>query len=234
MDEIITALNLVAGKLPNEDYAQSLAFFRFWLDVGQTYHQLPPDLIFNAIWNNRTKGSTIYVARGKLINSAAHLTLRFASDIESDHITAPHASGLQSRLCKSALQAFFSNNLSAARDGGLYSLYIDANIIAHWANLGYVEETAIRNHVLQSLISHPTLHDHQVHTLLILFRLAGATFEAYAEPAVVDRCFELLKNHCIYDRRRHGYDPGMEELERVKQVRAPCMVTWGYRAKVNA
>ena len=30
------------------------------------------------------------------------------------------------------------------------------------------------------------------------FKIAGAAFEAYADPSVVDRCFELLKDH--YDR----------------------------------
>ena len=39
--------------------------------------------------------------------------------------------------------------------------YADTNLIAHWANLGYVEEPAIRNHILQSLISHPKLYDHR-------------------------------------------------------------------------
>ena len=196
-NETIIALNAVVGKLSDENYAQSLDFYRFWFDVGQTYHRLSPDHgIFNAIWNNRKSGSKIDWSDGKLVHAAAHLILRFASDIESDHITAPHASGLQSRLCNSALQQFFSNNLSAVRGGAFNDLYADANLIAHWANLGYVEETAIRNHILQSLISHPKLHDHQAYTLMILFKLAGATFEAYVDQAVVDRCFELLKNHC--------------------------------------
>ena len=73
--------------------------------------------------------------------------------------------------------------------------YADANLVAHWANLGYLEENAIRHRVLQSLISHPRLYDHQADALIILFKLAGATFEAYADPSVVNRCFELLKGH---------------------------------------
>ena len=72
---------------------------------------------------------------------------------------------------------------------------MDVNLIAHCANLGYIEEHAIRNHILQSLISHAKVYDHQVIALAILFRIAGATFGAYVDPAVVDRCFELLKNH---------------------------------------
>ena len=53
----------------------------------------------------------------------------------------------------------------------------------------------IRNRILQSLISFPKLYDHQANAMIILFKIAGATFEAYAGLSVVDRCFERLKNH---------------------------------------
>ena len=198
MEEIDKALNLVVGELPEQNYAQSLALYRFWFEIGQTYHQIPPDQILTAIWNNRGKGSMIDLLYGKLIHSAAHSILRFASDAESDHILASHCSGLQRRLCARSLREFFTNNLRVVRGEGIesiYDLHTDANLIAHWANLGYVEETAIHDHILQSLISHPTLYDHQADALIILFKLAGATFGAYADPSVVDRCFELLKDH---------------------------------------
>lgn len=155
-------------------------------------------------------------------HSTAHLILRFATDAESDYILVPHCPGLQSRLCASSLQEFFSNGLTAARyrkDGiveyGLTQKFCaDANLIALWANLGYVEEAAIRDHILQSLISLPELCDHQADAIIILFKLAGATFGAYADPSAVDRCFELLKHH--YD----NY-PVKKSLV---QVRPPCVV----------
>ena len=56
---------------------------------------------------------------------------------------------------------------------------LDSNLIAQWANLGYVEETAIRNRILQSLISFRKLYDHQADAMIVLFKIAGATFEAY-------------------------------------------------------
>ena len=100
------------------------------------------------------------------------------------------------------LQEFSNDNLAAVwqketnrSDHVSENFYADANLIAHWTNLGIVEETAIRNHILQSLISHPKLYIHQANALVILFKVAGATFEAYADPSVVDRCFELLKYH---------------------------------------
>ena len=223
MEEIDAALRLTVGRLSDQNYTQSLDFYRFWFEIGQTYYQVLSDQTFNAIWDNRGAGSMINRASGKIIHLTAHLILRFASDTESDRILAPYNAGLQSRLCAGSLRGFFSNNLSSVRSRGWsYDQYADVNFIAHWANLGYVEEATIRNHILQSLISHPTLYDHQVCTLIILFKLAGATLEKHAEPSVVNRCFELLKNHRIYDPERDDYDPGNEELERLRQVRAPA------------
>lgn len=187
----------MAGRLSDQNYTQLLDFYRFWCGTGQTYLQVPPDQIFDAIWDNRAVGSPLDRDRGQLIHSTADLILRFANDAESDHTLALYNSGLQNRLCARSLQEFSSDNLLAAWYGrnAVGNFYVDANLIAHWANRGYMEEAAIRNHVLQSLISHQTLHDHQADALIILFKLAGATFEAYTDPSVFDRCFELLKNH---------------------------------------
>jgi len=226
MDHINHGLNSTLGSLSDQNYAESFDFYRFWFDIGHTYHQIPSNRIFDTIWNYRTMGVTTYPSSGEFIHSGVHLILRFASDAESDHILGPHSSRLQSRLSTRALQEFFGSNMSAVRGHGYPNeTYATTNLIAHWANLGYVEENAIRNHILQSLISHPTLHDHQAYALIILFKLAGATFEAYVEPSVVDRCFELLKKHCTYDWRCHG--PHMQELERTNQVCAPRLVKCG-------
>jgi len=204
MEDIEGALGPVVSNLSDQNYAESLAFYRLWSDIGQTHHQIPPDLIPDTIRKNR--GSDSIVSReGKLVHSTAHLIVRLASDVESDHLLAPHTSGLQSLLSTRTLAEFFKNNLKIVGGSGGYSgdFCADANFIAHWANLGYVEEVVIRNHILQSLISHPKLYDHQADALIILFKLAGATFEAYADPSVVDRCFELLKGHSY----NPPYDP---------------------------
>ena len=207
MEDIDKSLGIAVHQLSNENYGRSLAFYRLWFDMGQTYHQIPHDQIFNAIWNNRRSSlSMINPGKGKLIHSTAHLIVRFASDAETDHLLAPHSTGLQSRLCAGILQEFFSGNLKATRSEDAANFYTDANLIARWANLGYVEEAAIRNHILQSLVSHPTLYDHHVDALIILFKLAGATFEAYADPSVVDRCFEILKNHKYYNQDLIDYN----------------------------
>lgn len=236
MGTIGQALSLVVRELTEKNHTQSLAFYRFWLETGRTYTQIPPDQIFDAIWDDRTTGS-IEPRYGQIFNSRAHLHLRFANDVESDPILAPYNSGLQSHLCTRSLQEFSNNNLMAAYGRGgntLTNFYADVNLIAHWANLGYMEEATIRNYVLQSLISHPTLYDHQAHALLILFKLSGATFEAYVDPPVVDRCFELLKIHSSSYHPDFGrYSESEAELKRRIQVRAPCIASGGRKTETK-
>jgi len=228
MEDIDKVLDVTFGGLSDKNYAESFEFYRLWFDIGHTHHQIPSDRIFDTIWKYRAMNSTINPWAGQLIHSGADLILRFASDAESDHVLAPHSSGLQNRLSTRALQEFFGNNIGAVRGRGWsYETYATTNLIARWANLGYVEEAAIRNHIIQSLISHPTLHDHQAFALITLFKLAGATFEAYVDPSVVDRCFELLKNRCTYDPKLHGYNPGREELARAGQVCVPRVAKSG-------
>ena len=226
MEATKKALGLVIRNLSDQNYEQSLPLCHLRFDIGQTYHQIPPDLVFDAIWNNRAASSIDHGWTSKLIHPAAHLIVRFANDAESDHILASYSSGLQSRLCARSLREFFSGDLAVVWSHAVKghqidvaSFYADTNLIAHWANLGYVEEAAIRNHILQSLIPHPTLYDHQAGALVILFKLAGATFGAYADPSVVDRCFKLLRDH--YGRYPEGgFDPYSNKRGVVK-VRAP-------------
>jgi len=219
--DIQTVLRSTAAKvLSDPNYEQSFAFYRLWFDIGQTRDRIPPDLIFDAIWENRLT-SSIDPDRGELIHSTAHLIFRFASDAESDQILAPHNSGLQDRLCTRFLREFFNNNLAVVWCGGnsyrgevVDNFYVDANLVARWVNLGFVDEVVIRDHILQSLISHRTLYNHQADALIILFKLAGATFGAYTDPSVVDRCLELLRTH---------YGRGLVK-GRLVQVRAPRTV----------
>jgi len=194
MEVILAELGSVVTNLSHQNYEQSFAFFRLWFGIGRTYHHIRSDQIFDTIWDNRTT-SLPNPSSGGLPHPGAQLFIRFVSDTESDQLLAPHNSGLQSRLCARTLREFFSSNLRVAHHGDMGNFQVDASLIAHWTSLGYVEEAAIRSHILQSLISHPTPHHHQVHALIILFKLAGSKFEAYADPSVVGRCFELLDSH---------------------------------------
>jgi hypothetical protein len=200
--EIQQVLRRTARKiLSGEDYEQSFAFYRRWFNIGHTFCKVPSDQIFIDIWNNCAL-DTIELGSRELIHPKARLLLRFAHDAESDKIIGPHCSGLCERFWAEILRYFFENNLIAVSDAeanrsgnALQDFYADANHVALWASHGYVEETVIRDHILQSLISHPKLYDHQADGLYILFKLAGTTFSAYADPSVVDRCFELLRSH---------------------------------------
>ena len=216
MADIGQVLNSVVTKLKDENYAESLVFYRLWFDIGQTYLQITFDHPYYAIWGRREDGS-INSADHKLIHSTADLIVRFIGDIDAkpDGAPAPHTSGLPGRLSTRSLREFFSDNLVAVYyregnfgDGPVGNFYTNANLIARCANLGYVEEATIQNHILQSLISHKRLYDHQADALIILFKLAGATFEAYADPSVVDRCFELLQGHKYHNPHDHDHwDP---------------------------
>ena len=230
-EEIEIALGPAVSNLSAENYSQSLAFYRFWIDIGQTYLQIPLNIIFDTIWKNRTKGSTDAID-GQLIHPTAHLIPRLASDAESDHILAPYGSGLQQRLSTRTLQEFFTNNLRLVciEKRTLGYFHAEANLVAHWINLGYVEEVAIRDHILQSLICHPKLYDHQADALLILFKLAGATFEAYADTSVIDRCFELLRGHSYPEPYGTYYSDNSNKNEVYLGVRRELMQVRALRA----
>ena len=105
MEEIQSTLDSMVSKISDGNYEELSDFHRFWLDTGQTYHQIP-DLVLNTILNSRTT-SSINAERGELIHPTAHLILRFANDIESDHILTRHNAGLQNRLCTTILRSFF-------------------------------------------------------------------------------------------------------------------------------
>ena len=200
MKNIQKVLGSAIGRLSDARYEQSLDYFRLWFRIGQKYSQNPSDLIFDAIYEYRMKGSW----KGLWIESYSigHLVPRFVDDVESDPVFAPYSAGLRSRFCAKILQEFFDGDLETMNRGNSWAqcqFYVDINLIAHCANLGYIEEDMIRDYILQSLISHPKLHNHQADALVVLFRVAGATFEAYVDPAVIDRCFQLLKNHKYSD-----------------------------------
>ena len=67
----------------------------------------------------------------------------------------------------------------------------------------------IREHILQFLTGSPSKqHPYREIALFVLFKIAGATFGACADPSVVDRCFELLKDHDF-----SGWDAPWQQLK---------------------
>ena len=123
------------------------------------------------------------------------------------------------------------------------NFYTNTNLIVRWANLGCFGETAVRNHILQLLTGHlsPKTYDHQADALVILTKLAGATFEAYADPSVVDRCFELLQHREYYSPHNRNHRKPEEvkrvddyDLARRKPVQVSAHAQRGHRANAEA
>ena len=205
MGYIEDRLASVVENLSDQNYEESLALYFLWFDIGLTYFQSTTDQIFDDVWKIWRKGlAAVSHKNGKFTHPTAQLAIRFARDGESNSVLAPHIAGLQTRLCRNSLHEFFRVNLGCGNQG--YDDWIDpligrANLVAGWANLGCVEESAIHNHILQPLICEPLLklRDYNADVIITLFKIAGATFEAYADPSVVDRCFELLKDHYSRD-----------------------------------
>ena len=196
MQNIQKGLGLTITNLSDQNYEKSLTYFRVWSEVGQTHFQLSADQIFDAIYEQRASGASYYTST----YPKADLILRLIDHIESDAILALQCAGFRSRFCAKILQNFFGSDMGVVHPNPNYGsipndYYPDVNYIAYCANLGYMEEYTIRNHILQSLISHTKMYEHQVTALAILFKIAGPTFEAYADPVVITRCFEILNGH---------------------------------------
>jgi hypothetical protein len=198
MSGIRAILRDLVEKLSDGNYDESFAQYRLWLDIGDAHGHTTQDQ-FNDDMNRIVRSGSLR----ELIHTTAHLLIRFIGDAEVDRKISRHASGLHKRRSTSALGSFFEMNpyIMGSGDRGSWKsdFLTDTNLIARWANLGYVEEETIRDRILQSLIAHPKLYDHQADALIILFKLAGATFGAYVEPSVVDRCFELLNGYSSRD-----------------------------------
>ena len=190
-----TLRDLIKG-ISEENYDEVFAQYRFWLDIGSGHTHINVQAQVNDAIERLVRPDSLEW----LIHPTAHLVIRFIGDIEADKKISGYIPRLHVQHCTSALRRFFLDNLyfvrSRNRTGRPTSFLTDVNLIARWANLGYVEEETIRDHILQSLTSHPALYNHQADALFILFKLAGATFEAYADPLMIDRCFELLKGIC--------------------------------------
>ena len=48
-------LNAVVAKLSDESYAESLAFYRLWFDLGQTYLGITSDHTSDVIWLDKLR-----------------------------------------------------------------------------------------------------------------------------------------------------------------------------------
>ena len=205
--------------LSEENYDRTISAYRFWIGLEATHggtsnHQLyddilsstRPDLI-EVPTRHRTDswGNKMPPLKGQLIHTTAHLLLRFVTDAELDPALASDAIGLHDRLCRESLEQFFRQSLdcipgwSKPTPEQLRELYTRVNLIAHWVNLGYATLEDVRDHILQSLVLQPTIHLHQLDSLMILLKISGAAFAAYVDSSFMDRCCDLLKPNNLED-----------------------------------
>jgi len=210
-------MKLVYG-ISEENYSRTFCAYRFWIKLGTERGGVSNDQLYNDIlssattrniwvktpqldYNTRMRYNNVdqWVPQGQLIHSNIHLLPRFITDAELDPVLSSYAIGLHDRLCRELLEQFFRQNLDYIPGGweGPTSeqsceFYTRVNLIAHWVNLGYVKLEDVRDHILQSLAFQPTVHPHQLNSLMILLKISGATFAAYVDPSVMDRCCDLL------------------------------------------
>ena len=195
MKNIKKALCRILNTLSQQNYEQSLASYRLLLELEQTYSktEIGPDLILNSFWEYRTN---IHYPFHTFVLSVPPLILRFINDAESGRVLPFRCSGLRGRFCARLLEEFFDTITELMCSYSTSSHFsLDVNLIAHCANLGYLPEAAIRNHILQSLS-----YVGSAEALCTLFKIAGATFDAYVDRSLVDYCFEFLKGYKWHDK----------------------------------
>ena len=186
-------LGELVSKLSKENYERTLFDYRFWTKIGATLGRIHDDQLYNDIRDNM-KPDSVYPSAPSLslIHPTSRLLLQFVTNVESQPISSTHT-----RLRHSVLSDFFSDNLIIVRNpsfGGQARFYTHVNFLAHWANLGYLSLEDVRDNILQSLTFQPTPDIHQLYSLYILLRIAGATFAAYVGPSVMDRCLQALES----------------------------------------
>ena len=231
--------------LTEENYERTFSAYRFWIEIGAAHggmsnHQPYNDILggastmsslittpqFNYSSNSIVEysGMRQYKPTGQLIHPKVHLLLRFITDAKLDPALSTYAVGLHDRLCSESLEKFFRQTLDYVPGGPSSEqspeFYTRVNLIAHWINLGYVKLEDIRDRILQSLAFQPTAHPYQLNCLMILLKISGATFAAYVDPSVMDRCCDLLKPSNL------SYKAVLWELA---EVRAPILtIETGY------
>ena len=203
---ISSFLRNLVFPLSKENYDRTLSDYRFWMEIGATHGWISDDQLYHDILASMKPADR---SSGQLVDNTSNLLLQFVTDVEHVPALSPYASGVHGRLCHKLLKTFIDSNLDlvavdiipgSRRDvDKVCKFYADVNFIAHWVNLGYLDIEDIRNCILHSLISQPTVHAHQLNSLGILFKIAGATFAAYVEPSLMDRCCDALRSADLED-----------------------------------
>lgn len=186
-------LKELVSNLSEENYEKTLSDYRFWMKIGTTHGCALNNKLQDDILNNR-KPDLVYPTSSRLIHPTSQRLLQFITDVEQHLVSPTHT-----RLSRSLLNEFFDRNLRLGSQSTIYSselssFYTNVGFLAHWVNLGYIGVEDVRDNILQSLTFRPVPLDHQLHSLLILLKIAGATFAVYVDPSIMDRCLNVLKS----------------------------------------
>ena len=187
---------LVSG-LSEKNYEQTLFDYRFWMKLGAEHGLISQGQLYNDI-RARINPDLVYPSSKQLIHPTGRLLLRFVTDVGLDPALSTYASDAHDRLCRSSFEGFVTDNLdfmsgSRVTDSDFCRFYTNANFLAHCINLGHLSREDVRDRILQSLTFRPTIQPHQFNSLIILLKISGSTFAAYAAPLVLDRCYDVLK-----------------------------------------
>ena len=187
-------LGRLVSSLSEENYEKTVFDYRFWMKIGATHGWIPDDQLHNDVWGNM-RPELVYPSPSTfhLIHPTTHLLLKFIADVEPNPDSPTRA-----QLCHSSLRGFFADNSdfyfrTQFQQDDWRRYYTNVNLLAHSVNEGYLNLEDVRDHILQSLTLQPIPSFCQLQSLIVLLKIAGATFAAYVDPPVMDRCLHLLK-----------------------------------------
>ena len=183
----------LVSRISEENYEKTLSDYRLWLKIGAARGWIPDDQLQNAILENM-RPELVYPSSSQLIHPTTHLLVQLITDTEPNPVSPTHV-----QLCQSSLKDFFADNSAFYFRTSVHSsdwrkFYTNVNFLAHWVNVGCLNVEDVRDHILQSLTCRPVPGFYQLCSLLILLKIAGATFAAYVDPSVMDHCLRVLKS----------------------------------------
>ena len=183
----------LVSRISEENYEQTLFDYRLWMKIGVTHRLIPDHQLRNAILENM-RPELVYPSTSQLIHPATHLLVQLITDTEPNPVSPTHV-----QLYHLSLKDFFADNSvfylrTNVENYRWRKFYTNVNFLAHWVNVGCLSVEDVRYHILQSLTFRPVPCFYQLCSLLILLKIAGATFAAYVDPSVMDRCLHVLKS----------------------------------------
>lgn len=215
-------LSKLVSNLSEKNYEQTLSDYRFWTKIGATHGWISDAQLENDIKANMNPG-LVDPQWASLIHPTSRLLPKFITDVEPNRGSSTH-----NRLCRSTLEDFFADVLDrnsrpfGTRDQQRF--YTNATFLAHWVNLGYPSAEDVRDHILQSLILRRPVPPPTLGSLLVLLKIAGATFAAYANPSAMDSCLTILKST----------DSSDQILSKYTKVRVlACLTSRGHQCSEN-